>query len=205
MCTFADWTNVIVDVFMVFSVFFAYFFFKKDHERSRREASVELIIKWSSSLNKKASLAKKYVEKLSKKQVTHLYAQEKIYFNSSNEDERVLCKNIKELLNCDNLTKDHESDAEFCLCEEESAELRWIIISYLNMLESILVAWQHHSADDTIIEQEFKYMFDLSRGNNILKDFRTVAGSEECYPAIEMFCNHLEEKRKSVLKRKKKI
>lgn len=204
MCSFADMISIIVDVFTIVSVVFAYFFFKNDHERSRREASVDLIMKWSNSLNEKASLAKKYVEKLSKKQIEHLYAQEKVHFDKSNEDEKELCRNIKKLLMCGNDKADDE-DGEFFLCEEESSELRWLIISYLNMLESILVAWQHRSADDTIIEQEFKYMFDLSKGRNILRDFRIVAGSEDCYPAIEMFYIHLEEKRKKMLKRKKKI
>ena len=197
--------SIIVDIFTIVSVVFAYFFFKKDHDRSRREASVDLIIKWSNSLNEKASLAKKYVEKLNKKQIEHLYAQEKVYFDKSNEDEKELCGNIKKLLECGSDIEDSEASDELFLCEEESSELRWLIISYLNMLESILVAWQHHSADDAIIEQEFKYMFDLSKGKNILRDFRIVAGSEHCYPAIEMFYSHLEDKRKKMLKRKKKI
>lgn len=202
--SFIDILDIIIDIFVIVSVIIGFYIFKKDHERSRRESSVELIAKWSNSLNEKTSLAKKYVEQLNRKQTAHLYAQEKVHFNMSNEDEKTLLENIRKLLNCSINNEKINNECSF-LTEEESSELRWLIVNYLNILESILVAWQHHSADDSIIEQEFRYMFNLSKGNTMLKEFRMAAGNEECYPAIEMFYSHLEEERRKNLKRKPKI
>lgn len=209
----ADVCEIISSVFVMVSILIAFLVFKKDHERSRREGSVDLILKWSSRLDKRASLAKKYVEQLSKNQIRHLYAQEEVAFNSANKDEEELCIKIKQLLHDDrdinkfNMRKldENNSEEKLCLTEEESSELRWLVLTYLNMLESILIAWQHNSVDATIIEQEFAYMFNLSKGRDILQEFRIAAGSEDTYPAIEIFCNHLKEKRKKKLLRKHKI
>ena len=57
--SFIDILDIIIDIFVIVSVIIGFYIFKKDHERSRRESSVELIAKWSNSLNEKTSLAKK--------------------------------------------------------------------------------------------------------------------------------------------------
>lgn len=185
----------------------AWFCFRRDHKRSRRELSVDLIFKWTTNLDKRASLARKYVEQLDEKQTRCLENQEEVRFNPSDKE---LCYNIKKLLNT-NIKQPNTKSR--CKCEfrdsknlfltvEESSELRWLIVNYLNILESVLVAWQHRIADDSIIEQELKYLFDLANGKDILKKYRIAAGSENSYPAIEVFYNHLEKKRRKNLKRK---
>ena len=81
-------------------------------------------------------------------------------------------------------------------------KLRFSIIQYLNLLETVLIGWQNGIVDRDIIESQFTYLHDPTNNKNCLQDFRTASGSEETYPSIEAFCIKLEENRKKKLKGK---
>jgi hypothetical protein len=166
------------------------------HERSRRTEAINLLLFWSTSLNHKSSLARKYVEKLSKEQIKSLCEQEEVIFE---EKDKGLCNQIKELLN---IGDNHDNCK---LTRSESAELRFLNISYLNTLESILTAWRHMVVDTEIIEEQFSYLINFKKGYEILKDFRQEEGGRDTYPSIEKFCEHLESKGKPKIKRKRRL
>lgn len=73
----------------------------------------------------------------------------------------------------------------------EVTKLRWTIISYLNLLESILVAWHHEIVDKGIIEKQFAYIFSPENGYDGLENFRKAAGGAKSYPVIYKFIEHL--------------
>lgn len=56
---------------------------KTDHERSRREKSVELLLEWAKNLNEDSSLARKIVESLNEEQTINLFNQEETRFQKS--------------------------------------------------------------------------------------------------------------------------
>lgn len=91
------------------------------------------------------------------------------------------------------------------LTGDKVSKLRWLVMTYLNILESILVAWQYSIVDREIIEHQFSYLFSSERGHSALSKFRSAAGGEKSFPAIEIFANHIEEKKKSILKEKANI
>lgn len=111
------------------------------------------------------------------------------------------CKDCKTAGNDEN----YDCENEFELTKEQIKKLRHLIITYLNLLESILVAWQYSIADREIIEDQFSYLVSPKEGHNVLEDFRIASGSQESYPAIEIFCSHLESKSRERLKEKGNI
>jgi len=167
---------------------------KSDHERSRREKAVNLLLKWTEKLDENTSIAKKIDKKLNEEQARKIY----------NYEEVRLSKDYKDLLN-KIFKKVQEEGDSIILKKHQSKKLRWLLISYLNLLESILSAWQYSIVDRDLIEHEFSYLFSPEEGHTALKNFRIVCGGERTYPAIEIFINHLEEERKKILREKAKI
>jgi hypothetical protein len=75
--------------------------------------------------------------------------------------------------------------------EEQTVVLRYQVAKYLNLLESIMVAWQRAIAEPEIIEQEFAFLRS-SRGNRfVLSTYRDALNAKEDrpdpYPAIRKF------------------
>ena len=181
-------TMIISITAIIISAITAWYTIRKDHERSRREKALELVMQWSINLssNRKSSLARKYVEKFDEKQARSLINQEEIAFN---ENETELCSKIRKLLSINmEIGKDYERK----LTMEESSELRWIIICYLNMLESVLSASFHGVADNEIIRQQFQYLYNPANGDYVLEKIRKVCPG--CYPATDSFYEEIKQK-----------
>ena len=172
---------------------------KADHERSRREKSVEILFQWSNNLQEGNSLARKIVESLNEEQARNLLNQEPICIHKKFLDS---IKKLLEIEKDDALKIDNDCIE---LTESQASKLRWYTLSFLNLLESVLIAWQYSIVDREIIENEFSYLFSAKDGHAALKHFRHAAGGEEAFPAIEVFSNHIEDLRKKKLKDKSKI
>lgn len=170
---------------------------KADHERSRREKSVDLLLKWTTNLKEDSSLARKIVESLNEEQCRNLFNQEE---TKVAERYKTSLKKI--------LSINDELEAQngcILLSGEKVSKLRWYIMGYLNTLESIMVAWQYSIADREIIEHQFSYLISPEEGHTALRHFRTAAGGDKSFPAIEIFTNHLENKRKGSLIKKENV
>ncbi len=171
---------------------------KADHERSRREKTVEMLLEWTKSLKEDTSLARKIVESLGEEQARNLYNEEETKISSKYK------KPLEKILDIEE--KEIKKDRSYIvLSGEKVSKLRWIVMTYLNLLESTLVAWQYSIVDREIIEHEFSYLFAPEQGRAALKYFRIAAGGENTFPAIEIFSNHIEEKRRRVLKEKANV
>jgi len=176
----------------------AYFIFKQikaDHERSRREKSVELLIEWTKRLGADSAFARKVVESLSEEQCRNLYNSEPVTIPAK------FVSDTKHFLGL-NIDDTQHVNGSIIISTEQASKLRWCVTSYLNMLESILVAWQYSVVDRVIIEKEFSYLFSVEKGHAALKHFRAAAGGESSFPAIEIFANHINEvRRKSLIEK----
>ncbi|WP_353142132.1 hypothetical protein [Acinetobacter pragensis] len=184
-------------IFIGYQLRLSYTQFKADHERSRREKSVEILIEWSRNLKKEGSLARKIVECFSEEQCRELVNQQEIKIDIKYEKLLVHLFGIEEVFN--------KANEIITLSVAQSVELRWHVISYLNSLEFCLVAWQNAIVDKIIIETQFDYLFRPSDGHEVLKNFRKAAGGENSYPAIEVFTAHLVEKRRQHLVQKANV
>lgn len=183
---------------------------KADHERARREKAIELLLEWTKDITRETNAAKKIVEKFSSDQCRKLFLEEEFKVDCQLYDEIVETLNEKsekenKCNGCQGKAKEKECDCLLMLNRRQIKKIRWHVISYLNLIESILVSWQYSVAEREIIEQQLSFMVSPKEGRNVLEDFRIAAGAEESYPAIEIFCNHLEGKRKKKLVEKGKI
>jgi hypothetical protein len=203
-----DFSTVLSIIALSFSLpaaVFSIVVFWRDHERSRRMNTIDLLIYWSTNVNQKSSLARKYVEELDYKQSVKLNRQEEIRFNKEDKD---LYKMIKELLKDDNLCDDKKEEKKgksYTLTRAESAKLRWYVISYLNLFETVFLAWRHHIVDKKMIAEQFSYLLNVEEGREFLKEFRRATGGYNSYPSVEAFIEELKKEKKPKIRGKRRL
>lgn len=168
---------------------------KKHHEEIRRTKTVEIMENWSKSLKKETSFAEKIVEGFSPEQCRALFFKESFELDKAKGldicqlcNERACVPPQSECTQC-------ISGDKFMLEGVQLSEFRWYVIGYLNMLESVMTAWNLNIVDSEEIEKQFKYLYNPERGWNALKSFRVAAGGTEAYPNIEKFMKKLEANR----------
>jgi hypothetical protein len=180
----AEWITAVMTTVIAISVFIAWRQLRADHERSRRERAIELILEWAMSLNPKASISRKFVETLNEEQSLSLSKQES--FNVEEKYKTLLSGCLEE---CEDSFK--SESGRITLTHRQITSIRWEVISYLNKLEAILSAWRHNVADKDIIEEQFKYLIRPEDGHELLPNFLKVVGNY--YPAISEFARHLKD------------
>ena len=188
---------------IIFQLFLSHKQKKKEHEEQRRQKTVEIMLEWNASLERETSFAEKIVEQFTQEQCRNLYSQKKFYVNKDlHEQISQICAYKKEGL-CETCAS--KDGTEFCLEGKRLLALTWYIISYLNTLETVLVAWQQETVDKKIIEHEFSYLYSQEKGRNVLAHFREAAGGKKAYPVIDAFINKLKqnEESKNALESKK--
>lgn len=219
----------IVNACAVFGVVLLRFQIKAEHERGRREKAVDLLLAWNNSLKKETSLARKTVESFSFEQCQSLFRQEAFQVNKkqyksileimdydegdrkehkqqkAQEEQRAQPESVEQVNQIEPVKqpdkkKNESNDKEDTeLDEGEVSKLRWLVLTYLNELESILVAWQYSVANRKIIEAQFSFLFNDANGCNALSNFRKACGGQSCYPAIESFAAHVQREKENKL------
>jgi hypothetical protein len=178
----ATWISAVANIFIALGVGLAWWSFRGDHERSRREKAIELISQWALNMNKRGSAARKLVETLDREKSKLLFNQEPLEIGK---------KHIGLLRAALEAKVNKIEGDEITLDENQSSELRWQVVTYLNNLESVLSAWRHNIVDREIITEQFRYLVSKTEGHYILEEFRVVAGGSHTYPAIQEFVEHI--------------
>jgi hypothetical protein len=180
-----EWVSVISSVFasigVVFIAFQAYYAkeqIENDHERSRRETTIKLMLNWIENLDIKTASARKLVESLDDKTCEKIYNMKVVKIS---EDNTAI---IKGILDNDKLTAEN---GFITINEYESSIIRSYVLKYLNSLETILTGWRLGIVDKEIIEEELIYLYNSEKDKCVLHNFRNVAGMHS-YPSIKAFC-----------------
>ena len=186
-----------------------------DHERSRREKAVDLLFLWTSNLDEYSSRTRKFAENLSEENLKSIYNEESFSFLKKYKEKYESCfpKNLQnEYLGNEKGNENNEKSSVKTDEEKEiqvdtrgSAYIRWQLIKYLNLLESILSAWAYKIADKDLIEDQFSYLFKTEGSSKALKKFREIAGGISSYPSIELFEREMQKKEEKKLKEKYKL
>ena len=184
----ATWISAVANIFIALGVGLAWWSFRGDHERSRREKAIELVSQWAINMNKRGSAARKLVETLDKEKSKSLWKQEPL---------KIEKKHIGLLRAALEVEVEAPNGSDIPLEETQSSELRWQVVTFLNNLESVLSAWRHNVADKEIISEQFRYLVSPTDGHYILEEFRIAAGGNHTYPAIKEFVDHINEELKS--------
>lgn len=168
---------------------------EKNRRMSQTQIAVELIAKWATSIKQSSMLARKFVEELSPRDCISLYMLE--------EDLTVDAKHRKIIEGCVADIEINQKDLEEIKDQEGKViklrlsykvvgHISWLVTSYLNILESIMIAWANGLADPKIIEDEFKYLISKEKGYYALKNYRIACGDTDTYPAIHKFASKVE-------------
>src|ERR1700722_3443789 len=148
-----------------------------DHERSRRENSINYLFECAKGLLRPSSLARRLVEVLDDRQTIALV----------HEEELTLAKTHKDLVLGALPSTPHpilkETADEIHLDKSQVAEIRWQVVRYINILESIFVAARHEVADKQILIERFGFLFNPEKGYYFMKKFRDAMGAKS-YPAL---------------------
>lgn len=165
---------------------------KKHHEEMRRIKTVEIMENWSRSLKKETSFAEKIVEGFTAEQCRSLYFKEEFELDSKKGQD--ICQICKENIFDESHTPCSKCIAgdKFKLAGAQLSEFRWYVVGYLNMLESVMTAWNLNIVDREEIEEQFQYLYNPERGWDALKPFRDAAGGRNAYPNIEKFIKAME-------------
>lgn len=169
---------------------------KKHHEEMRRIKTVEVMENWSTSLKKETSFAEKIVEGFTEEQCRSLYFKGEIILDCKKGQD--ICQICKEGVGdnaqaqCKKCIIDKD---KFRLAGAQLSEFRWYVVGYLNMLESVMTAWNLNIVDREEIEDQFQYLYNPERGWNALEPFRVAAGGSKAYPNIEKFIQEMKNRR----------
>lgn len=98
-----DIINIIISFTSVFSIILLYRQIKAEHEKSRREKTVDLLVQWALQLKPETNTAVKIVEKFDKKQCVDLVNTSEFYV------EKEIYKDIRSLLNTGKSQKKKEN------------------------------------------------------------------------------------------------
>lgn len=158
---------------------------KEEHEEHRRENTTNIMHIWCNSLRKESSMAEEVARKLTEAQCQKLYRHES--FNVSDDIIPDICKFCT-------LSK---SECEECTIRTSKKldgkilnELRYHVICYLNMLETVMTSWHLGVVDVKTIEDQFQFLIADGKGM-ALDAFRRAAGG---YPLIGSFIDTIKDK-----------
>lgn len=208
--------EAVATIFSLVSIWIMIFQIYGEHEKGRREKTIDVLLEWAKSINQNTYAMKNLCERLTEDQCRKLSNLEE--FSVSQDWYKDFCQIFYPDKEVDNeLSKPQYPQSIFCeqcesgmkksrlLTKDELSKLRWEVTNYLNILEFVLVAWENNVVDTEVVEQEFAFLLDKKEGKTLLEDFRRAVGDEYTYPAIKGFCIRIEDKHKNTILHRNKI
>jgi hypothetical protein len=159
-----------------------------DHERSRRETAVNLVREWTLNIRIETSSVISLVTNFSIEQCKSLAEEKPIYIGNGNITK-------ESVLNClthgfpNVIENDIIQDNALIIRGKYAGYIRFRTMGYLNLLESILCAWNSGIARRDIIEEQFRFLrvapgLDLKSFRQAMFDIR---GQTNTFPSISNF------------------
>lgn len=152
-----------------------------DHDRAAREFAVRLTQDWSNKITQEMRDVKAFILHLSYPQCSKIASSSD--FQVPGEAREALVRAL--VYKYPDLGKENPSEVN----SEKSAYMRWVIVSYLNLLESTLSAWHYKVAHAQMIEDEFAPLVKDEGLTNMIK-----ALGDDRFPAICAFMLRIREK-----------
>lgn len=163
-----------------------------DHERSRRETTVQLIQQWSRSITPVTSAAQWLVQKFDKEQCRKL--ADLLPLKVKAEHMALLETCLADVLGNERL---QEENGFIQLNERCVTRLRYLVVEYLNETEAVLLAWHISIADRELVEREFQCLVRPEKGMDALENLREAFGGKRAFPAIDAFAAKIRKATKS--------
>ncbi len=180
---------------------------RRQFDQARREKTVEMVMYYVRNTKKETRVIEKIVAGFSDEQCQDLYNYTP--FQIDEKTKRLLCQICPHKEECQKMS---DIKKENCCKKKDNCRfkkgnsyiiddvtllfIRGHIISYLNVLECVLLSWQLGIVDQGVIEEQFIFLDKKRQKEQALDTFRTIAGLGKSYPAIEKFYQHLKQKRR---------
>ena len=174
--------------------------YRDDHERSRRENAVQMMLEWAKKLDRGTNVITRFVDTLDDLQAREL-ANERPFCIS--REKKGVVESL--LLSVTELARDTalaDCDAGIEIRQVAVSLIRAQAVNYLNMLEIVLTAWKHNMADREILHAQFAPLYNPKNGDFMLERFRDAIGGAEAYPSIADFVQALKVERQRSASRK---
>ena len=176
------WASVFAQTAVFGAIIVAWRQLKADHDRSRRERTLDLMQFWTSSIvphAKKVYATRDLIAQLELRQCEALWKAEDLKLDSKHKLHLLLALGISE----DDLKA--TTDGEFLIIhKEKTLQLRETMSFYMNCLEVVFCAWRHNIADPEFIAEEFGPLLATASGAYPLDQIRCATGK---YPSIAAF------------------
>jgi hypothetical protein len=158
---------------------------RADHERSRRERTLDLLQFWTEAIVPHAQrvyATRDLVSQLELKQCEALWRAEEMKLDVKHKVHFLLALSVKE----EDLKL--TTDGEFMVIPRHQVlRLRETMAFYLNCLEVVFCAWRKKIADSDAIEEEFGPLLAPAEGGYPVDQIREASRK---YPSIKSFINH---------------
>ena len=182
----AEWIIAIASSVTAVTIFILWLQFKADHERSRREKAVEIMIKFMESvaqLSPGSRFIVPLLEEFDERQCNSIWNLEPFNVDIKYNPNLIICleTHIKEPIL-------EETNGKTSLNRQQVAVLRSHAITYLNLLEVIFASWRHNVADREMIKDEFSNIISPQKDRFPLDGIRIASG---IYPSISEFTTYL--------------
>jgi hypothetical protein len=128
-----------------------------DHERSRRELAVKLCQDWTKGLKLESSPVVALVASLSAEQCDDLAGRKPICLDDTPSNRNAVTRCLEYTYKEFNLEK-LVNGVKINVDGDYIIFIRFNAIYYLNLLESILTAWNLGVAHESILEDQFKFL-----------------------------------------------
>lgn len=161
-----------------------------DHERSRQNFAVTLMIKWVDNLHDDCLGVRRFVESLKKDQCEKLEKAEE--FEIEGKDVELALYVLKREFP-DAAEKLQAPGGRVKLTTVYSLYIRSVAVRYLNTLECIMTAWDQGFADRAIIESEFKPAILGDKEQEIAMQYFRMASGVESFPSLNKFIAHAQQ------------
>jgi hypothetical protein len=172
---------------------------RADHDRSRRERAVDLMMCYVTThdpSNHQIVFGLNLSFVLTEEQCHSLWEREPFAVLDKHQHLldtwRTACNSSLNGSKSRKSPGDGSSNSVLTLSASEVYMLRSIATNFLNKLELVASAWNNNVADRAIIEQEFVRVFCPKDGVYVLEKFRDASG---IYPSIGKICEHLKQKK----------
>lgn len=158
---------------------------KEHYESLRRENTVKIITEWNNSLRKESRLAEKIVAKFDKEQCKALYNYNSLSVNKNSFN--LICQLCSEKSDSCKKCQVDKKTKMYIIDNIPETELRGYVVSYLNNLEIVAIAWQQAIVDRKMLEQQFSFLYNASNDKSALETYREIAGNGHSYPVLKLF------------------
>ena len=193
---YATWALFVVTAFLVFGIVLGWLQLKADHERPRRESALRLGSDWVENHSERGSAALILINAFDPPQIVcvknrqemwvdskHLYLLSRVFPKFLDENKKKLPSEKLDEIVCSMIN----GKPMYKISEDESAELRWLVVQYLNRIEVVFLAWLKSIADKEMIEEQFMPLLDIEEGDLLASRFRQGTQNKKAWPATNAF------------------